>query len=106
VLSNDIALTPAAALGARGTTLERRRWPTAPQQRTTFVGGAAEPTGYSIDQAEIARIFADRSVTISGLGSVAIRSFALAYGGTDRSDRAASWRFRRPRRFRSPAQSR
>jgi hypothetical protein len=81
VLSNDIALGPTAALGARGTTLDVTLTNRNPA-RTTFVGGAADPSGYSLDQGEAARVFADRSVTLASAGDFAIRDLALSYGAT------------------------
>jgi hypothetical protein len=79
VLSNDIALGPSAALGARGTTLDVTVTNRDPL-RLTAVGGATEPGSFSLDQSEASRVFADRSVTINGLGNVAIRDLRLTYG--------------------------
>jgi hypothetical protein len=45
------------------------------------VGGAADPAGYSLDQGEILRAFADRSITLASAGEVTIRDLALTFGG-------------------------
>ena len=86
--SNDIVLPAGSALGVRGVTTSLTVTNRNPA-RTTFVGGAANATGYSLDQAELQRLFADNTILLgtalagalpAGQGTVVIDDFALGYG--------------------------
>ena len=80
VRSSDIALGGAAGIGVRGVTQDVTLTNANPA-RVTFIGGAADPAGYSLDQAEIPRVFADRSITLVSAGDMTIRDLALTFGG-------------------------
>jgi hypothetical protein len=81
--STDIALGAGAAVGSRGLTQTLSIVNSDPAQ-TMFVGGGAESSGYSLDQAEAAQLFADQSISIgvAGDGNIAIRDLAMAFGPT------------------------
>lgn len=79
VSSADIAIADGAAIGLRGLTqdialLSRN------SAETTTIGGAVQGAGYTLEAEEAARLFADTSIAIAGLGDVAIDDLALAFG--------------------------
>ena len=89
VASADIALGTAAALGVRGTTTALTLTNRDPS-RTMFIGGPANATGYSLDQAEALRLFADNSITLgvalagppppAGQGTIVVNDLAMGFG--------------------------
>jgi hypothetical protein len=81
VRSSDIALGNTAAIGVRGFTQTLALTNTNPA-RTMFVGGGADPSGYSLDSAEAPRLFADSSITlgVAGAGNMTVGDLALTFG--------------------------
>jgi len=89
VLSSDIALGATAAIGSRGLTTDITLVNRDPA-RTMFIGGAANTAGYSLDQAEAARLFADNSITLgtalagppppAGQGTIVVGDLAMGFG--------------------------
>jgi hypothetical protein len=81
VTSANIQIGATARIGVRGTTdtitLRNRN-----AASVMFLGGAAEPTGYSLDQAEAGRLFADDSIEFAASGDVEVHDLALTFGGT------------------------
>ncbi|MGZ3266899.1 MAG: beta strand repeat-containing protein [Croceibacterium sp.] len=81
VRSSDIQLGTAAKLGVRGTT-QSVTLTSRDAARPTFIGGDPQGGGYSLDSAEAARVFADRSITLAAAGNAVIGNLQLSYGGT------------------------
>lgn len=86
--SSDIDIASTGTLGARGTTQSITLRNGNPDSRT-FIGGAAQSNGYSLDAAEAARLFADSSIAFglpgnatSGVGDFIVGDLALSYGAS------------------------
>jgi len=87
VASSNIVLGSGAALGRRGLTTDLTVLNLNPAV-TTNLGGAAQ--GYSLDQAEALRLFADIRMTLgvqaatvpAGTGNIAIGDLAMSFGAT------------------------
>lgn len=88
IASSDIALGATSRLGARGVTRDLSVL-NLNVGGVMNIGGAAQ-SGYSLDQAEAARLFADNSITFGlqgytpqpGYGRIAVRDLALTFGAT------------------------
>ena len=88
VASSDIALGATSRLGSRGVTRDLSVL-NLNVAGVMNIGGAAQ-SGYSLDQAEAARLFADNSITFGlqgytpqpGYGRIAVRDLALTFGAT------------------------
>ncbi|MBT2135014.1 hypothetical protein KK137_11775 [Croceibacterium sp. LX-88] len=87
MISDDIFLVGSGAyIGERGLTQTVELINRDPS-RTTFIGGGADDTGYSLDQAELAVLFADNLISLgvgsgatAGQGLIAVRDFAMSFG--------------------------
>lgn len=79
VESADITLGAAARLGVRGITDEIVLSNGDPA-RPLFVGGGSAPAGYSLEQTEAARLFADDRIEVTSAGNIAVGDLALAFG--------------------------
>jgi hypothetical protein len=88
VASSNIVVGSGAALGRRGLTTDLTVLNLNPAA-TTNLGGATQG-GYSLDQAEALRLFADNRITLgvqaatlpAGSGNIAIGDFAMSFGAT------------------------
>jgi len=79
VRAADVVLGGAATVGARGLT-QTVTMTNADATRTMFLGGAANPAGYSLDGAEAGRVFAEASITLASPGNVTMGDLALGFG--------------------------
>ncbi|MCT2557466.1 hypothetical protein N0B51_00580 [Tsuneonella sp. YG55] len=76
----DIGIGSAGQLGSRGTT-QAITLATGSPSAPLSVGGAGTGTGYRLDKAEAARLFADSTITIAGgAGDIAVGELALSFG--------------------------
>ncbi|KRA81328.1 hypothetical protein ASD76_12190 [Altererythrobacter sp. Root672] len=87
VTSDDIVLAGSGAyIGERGLT-DTIELINRDPSRTTFIGGATDNTGYSLNQAELAVLFADNLISLgvgpgatAGQGLIAVRDLAMTFG--------------------------